>query len=170
MLGALTMFGIAPGPQVMTSHPGLFWGLIVSMWIGNLMLLVLNLPMLGIWVKMLSVPYRLLYPAIVILSCVGVYTLGSSTLSVVLLAGFGLLGLVLMKLDFAPAPLLLGFILGPMMEENLRRSMIMSKGDPSIFVSRPLSAVLLLVSALLIVSMFVPMVRSKKEEAVASDA
>ncbi|MCK0206450.1 tripartite tricarboxylate transporter permease [Starkeya koreensis] len=170
MLGALTMFGIAPGPQVMTSHPDLFWGLVASMWIGNLMLLVLNLPMLGLWVKMLAVPYRLLYPAIVILSCVGVYTLSNSSLSVVLLAVFGLVGLVFVKLDFAPAPLLLGFILGPMMEENLRRSMVMSRGDPSIFVTRPMSVAMLLIAAILLASMLIPMIRHKKEEAVASDA
>ncbi|QJP14586.1 tripartite tricarboxylate transporter permease [Starkeya sp. ORNL1] len=170
MLGALTMFGISPGPQVMTSHPDLFWGLVASMWIGNLMLVILNLPLLGIWVKMLAVPYRLLYPAIVILSCIGVYTLNNSSVSILLLAVFGLVGLILVKLDFEPAPLLLGFILGPMMEENLRRSMVLSKGDPTIFLTRPLSLTVLLISAALLGSMLIPMIRHKKEEAIASDA
>jgi TctA family transporter len=170
MLGAMTMFGISPGPQVMTSHPDLFWGLIASMWIGNLMLVILNLPMLGVWVKLLSVPYRLLYPAIIILSCIGVYTLNNNPVSILLLAGFALLGLILIKLDFEPAPLLLGFILGPMMEENLRRSMVLSRGDPTIFVTRPLSLTMLMIAALLVASMLLPAIRHKKEEAITSDA
>jgi len=169
MLGALTMFGIQPGPQVMTAHPDLFWGLVVSMWVGNLMLVVLNLPLLGLWVKMLAVPYRTLFPAIALLSCIGVYTLNNSSTSILMLALFGLVGLVLVKLEFEPAPLLLGFILGPMMEENLRRSMVLSKGDPWIFVSRPMSGAILAITAILLISMLVPAIRSKKEEAVASD-
>jgi len=170
MLGAMTMFGIAPGPQVMTTNPELFWGLIASMWIGNLMLVILNLPLLGVWVKMLQVPYRMLYPAIVLLSCIGVYTLANSTFSILLLALFGLIGLILIMLDFEPAPLLLGFILGPLMEENLRRSMVISRGDPTIFIDRPLSLIVLLIAVALVASMLIPAIRKKKEEAITEEA
>ena len=168
MLGALTVYGIAPGPRVMTSHPSLFWGLIASMWIGNLMLLVLNLPLIGIWVRMLTVPYRLLYPAIVLLCCVGVYTLANSSFDVFVMALFGVLGYLLRKLDFSPAPLLLGFVLGPMMEENLRRSMLLSRGDPMIFFSRPLSLIMLLAAAGLLVAAMAPAVRAKAPDGVVS--
>jgi TctA family transporter len=167
MLGALTIYGIQPGPRVMSSHPDLFWGLVVSMWIGNLMLVVLNLPLVGIWVRMLKVPYRFLYPSIVVLCCVGVYTLANSTTDVVLMAGFGVFGYVLVKLDCEPAPLLLGFILGPMMEENLRRSMLLSRGDPSIFVTQPISLALLIFAAVMLLLLVVPTIRNKRAEAIA---
>lgn len=159
MLGALTIYGIAPGPQVMNSHPDLFWGLIVSMFIGNLLLLVLNLPMVGLWVKMLAIPYRLLFPAIILLCCIGVYTLGNSVFDVYLLAAFGVLGYVFRKLGFDAAPLLLGFVLGPLMEENLRRSMVLARGDPTIFLSRPLSMVMLILALGILLLTLLPLLR-----------
>ena len=130
MLGALTIQGIQPGPEVMTLRPDLFWGLIASMWIGNLMLVVLNLPMIGLWVKLLQVPYRLLFPAIMAFSAIGIYSVNNSSFEIYLTALFGIFGFVCMKLGFPLAPMLLGYVLGPMMEENLRRSMLMSGGDP----------------------------------------
>ena len=139
MVGAMTIHIIQPGPQVMTSNPKLFWGLIVSMWIGNLMLVVLNLPMIGIWVKLLQVPYRLLYPAILLFCCIGVYSIQNNVFDVFMTALFGVLGWIFVKLECEPAPLLLGFILGPMMEENLRRAMLLSRGDPTVFFTRPMS-------------------------------
>ena len=122
MIGALMIHGIAPGPRVMTDRPGLFWGLIASMWLGNLMLVVLNLPMVGIWVRLLRVPYRLLYPAIIVFCCIGAYTINNKAFDVFVMSFFAIFGYVALKLDCEPAPLILGFVLGPMMEENLRRS------------------------------------------------
>ncbi len=165
MLGAMMIHGIVPGPQVMTSRPELFWGLIASMWIGNLMLVVLNLPLVGIWVRLLSVPYRLLYPAILLFSCIGVYSLGNSVFDVALSAGFGLLGVVFVKLDCEPAPLLLGFILGPLMEENLRRALLISRGDATVFLTRPLSLVMLALAALLLLVIVAPTVRKTRDVA-----
>ena len=141
MLGALTIQGIQPGPEVMTQRPDLFWGLVASMWIGNLMLVVLNLPMIGLWVKLLQVPYRLLFPAIMAFSAIGIYSVNRSSFEIYLTAAFGIFGFVCMKLGFPMAPMLLGYVLGPMMEENLRRSMLQSGGDPTVFVTRPLSLV-----------------------------
>jgi TctA family transporter len=166
MLGALTIYGIQPGPRVMTSHPDLFWGLVVSMWIGNFILVLLNLPLVGIWVQMLKTPYRMLYPSIVVLCCVGAYTLSNTTTDVILMAVFGVVGYVLVKLDCEPAPLLLGFVLGPMMEENLRRSMLLSRGDPSIFVTQPISLALLISAAVLLALLIVPSIRNKRAEAI----
>jgi TctA family transporter len=165
MVGAMTIHSIQPGPQVMTSNPKLFWGLIVSMWIGNLMLVVLNLPMIGIWVKLLQVPYRLLYPAILLFCCIGVYSIQNSVFDVFLTAIFGVLGWVFVKLECEPAPLLLGFILGPMMEENLRRAMLLSRGDPTVFVTRPISAVMLAMVVALLLVIVAPSIRKKREEA-----
>lgn len=165
MVGAMIIQGIQPGPLVMTSKPDLFWGLIVSMWIGNLMLIILNLPLIGIWVKLLKIPYRLLYPAILAFCCIGVYSVNNAAVDVYLTAFFGLVGYVLVKLDCEPAPLLLGLILGPMMEENLRRAMLLSRGDPMTFVERPLSAVLLGVAVFLLILVFAPAIRQKREEA-----
>ncbi len=159
MLGAMMVWGITPGPEVMTKQPGMFWGLIASMWVGNIMLLVLNLPLIGIWIRLLKVPYRLLYPAILLLCCIGVYTVNKSTGDILLMAGFGLLGYIFAKLDCEPAPLLLAFILGPLMEENLRRAMLMSGGDPSVFFTQPISLILLLASALLLISVLLPQIR-----------
>lgn len=165
MVGAMIIQGIQPGPLVMTSKPDLFWGLIVSMWIGNLMLIILNLPLIGIWVKLLKIPYRLLYPAILAFCCIGVYSVNNAAVDVYLTAFFGLVGYVLVKLDCEPAPLLLGLILGPMMEENLRRAMLLSRGDPMTFVERPLSAVLLGIAVVLLILVFAPAIRQKREEA-----
>jgi len=165
MVGAMIIQGIQPGPQVMTEKPQLFWGMIVSMWIGNLMLVILNLPLIGIWIKLLTVPYRLLYPAILVFCCIGVYSLSNSPFDVLVTACFGLVGYVFVKLDCEPAPLLLGFILGPMMEENLRRAMLLSRGDATTFVTRPLSATLLGISLLLLLIIMLPAIRKKREEA-----
>ena len=165
MVGAMIIQGIQPGPQVMTERPNLFWGMIVSMWIGNLMLVILNLPLIGIWIKLLKVPYRLLYPAILVFCCIGVYSLNNSPFDVIMTAMFGFIGYLFVKLDCEPAPLLLGFILGPMMEENLRRAMLLSRGDPMTFVTRPLSATLLAISLLLLIVIMLPAIRKKREEA-----
>jgi len=165
MVGAMIIQGIQPGPQVMTEKPQLFWGMVVSMWIGNLMLVILNLPLIGIWIKLLTVPYRLLYPAILVFCCIGVYSLSNSPFDVLVTACFGLVGYIFVKLECEPAPLLLGFILGPMMEENLRRAMLLSRGDATTFVTRPLSATLLGISLLLLLIIMLPAIRKKREEA-----
>jgi TctA family transporter len=169
MVGAMTIHNIQPGPQVMTSNPELFWGLIVSMWIGNLMLVVLNLPLIGIWIKLLTVPYRWLFPAIVLFCAVGVYSTNNNTWDVWMVGMFGVIGYTFIKLGCEPAPLLLGFILGPMMEENLRRALLLSRGDWSVFVTRPLSASLLAAAMLLIIIVALPSIRSKREEAFVED-
>jgi putative tricarboxylic transport membrane protein len=165
MIGALIIQGITPGPNVVSDEPELFWGLIVSMWIGNAMLVLLNLPLIGIWVRMLTIPYHLLFPAIVAFCCIGVYSVNNNAFDVYGMALFGLVGYALIKLDFEPAPLLLGFVLGPMLEENLRRAMIISRGDPSVFVTHPLSLALLLLAAALLVVVLLPAIRAKREEA-----
>ena len=165
MVGAMTIKGIQPGPQVMTSNPDLFWGLIASMWIGNAMLVVLNLPMIGIWIKLLTVPYRILYPAIMVFCCIGLYTLNNNNFDVFMAAGFAIAGYVFHRLRCEPAPLLLGFILGPMMEENLRRALLLSSGEWSSFVSRPLSAGLLVAAVLMVVVVSLPAIKKKREEA-----
>jgi TctA family transporter len=164
MIGAMTIHGIAPGPQVMTSNPTLFWGLIVSMWVGNLMLLVINLPLVGVWVQLLKVPYRILFPAIALLCATGVYVIGLSTFEVYLMAAFGLVGLALARCGCDPVPLLLGFILGPMMEENLRRALLITNGDPSIFVTRPISAAFLSFAAMLVVLALLPALKTTRDE------
>jgi TctA family transporter len=165
MIGAMIIHGIQPGPQIMTANPQLFWGMIASMWVGNLLLVVLNLPMIGIWVKLLTVPYRLLYPAILIFCCIGVYSISNAWMDVLLASGFGFLGYLWSKLDCEAAPLLLGFVLGPMMEENLRRALLLSRGDPMVFVTRPISATLLVLSFALLVIVMAPSIRKKREEA-----
>ncbi|MBM6581916.1 tripartite tricarboxylate transporter permease [Microvirga sp. BT689] len=165
MIGAMIMQGIQPGPSVMTEQPVLFWGLIVSMWIGNLFLLVLNLPLIGLWVRMISVPYHFLYPAILVFCAIGVFSLNNATFDVYLMAIFGFLGYVFRKLDCEPAPMLLGFILGPMMEEHLRRAMLISKGDATVFLSRPISATMLILALVLLATVLAPVVRRKREEA-----
>jgi putative tricarboxylic transport membrane protein len=163
MIGAMMIQGIAPGPQVMTERPELFWGLIASMWVGNLMLLVLNLPLIGLWIKLIAVPYRLLFPAIFVFCCIGVYTVDSKIFDVYALAALSAVAYVLLKLDCEPAPLILGFILGPIMEEHMRRAMMINFGDLSIFVTRPLSAVFLIASVLLMVLIALPSLRAKRE-------
>jgi len=170
MVGAMTIHSIQPGPQVMTSNPQLFWGLIASMWIGNVMLVVLNLPMIGIWVKLLKVPYRLLYPAILLFCCIGVYSLQNNVFDVLMTAIFGVLGWVFVKLECEPAPLLLGFILGPLMEENLRRALLLSRGDPTVFFTRPLSLGMLVAAGLLLLIIVLPAVRKTREEAFHEEA
>ena len=169
MVGAMTIKGIQPGPQVMTSNPQLFWGLIASMWVGNLMLVILNLPLIGIWIKLLTVPYRFLFPAIMVFCCIGLYTLNNSSFDVYIGGFFGLIGYAFYKLGCEPAPLLLGFILGPMMEENLRRALLLSRGDWSTFITRPLSGGLLLAATLMVVVVMLPSIRSKREVAFSED-
>ena len=164
MIGAMTIHNIQPGPQVMTSNPTLFWGLIASMWIGNLMLVILNLPLIGLWIQLLKVPYRLLYPAILAFCCIGVYSINNTTFDVYMTVVFGALGYLFYKLRCEPAPLILGFILGPMMEENLRRAMLLSRGDPTTFVTRPLSLGLLLAALALLGIATLPAIKSKRQE------
>ncbi|KTT15553.1 tripartite tricarboxylate transporter permease [Pseudacidovorax intermedius] len=165
MVGAMTIHNIQPGPQVMTSNPELFWGLIASMWLGNLMLIILNLPLIGMWIKLLKVPYRLLFPAIVLFCAIGVYSTNNNTFDVWMVAIFGFVGYVFIKLRVEPAPLLLGFILGPMMEENLRRALLLSRGSWSVLVTRPISAGLLVAALALLTIVLLPAVKSKREEA-----
>ncbi len=165
MIGAMIIQGITPGPAVMTEQPALFWGIIVSMWIGNMFLVVLNLPLIGIWVKMISVPYHFLYPMILVFCCIGVFSLGNKLFDVYLLAGFGVLGYIFSKLKCEPAPLLLGFILGPMMEEYLRRALLLSRGDFSVLVTRPISATMLAIAVIALIVVFLPSIRKKREEA-----
>jgi putative tricarboxylic transport membrane protein len=169
MVGAMTIHNIQPGPQVMTSNPELFWGLIASMWIGNLMLIILNLPLIGMWIKLLSVPYRWLYPSIVLFCAIGVYSTNNNTFDIWLVGLFGVIGYLFIKLGTEPAPLLLGFILGPMMEEYLRRALLLSRGDWSVFLTRPLSAGLLAGAVLLLVIVLMPSVKAKREEAFVED-
>jgi putative tricarboxylic transport membrane protein len=165
MIGAMMIQGITPGPQVMEKQPALFWGIIASMWIGNLMLVIINLPLVGIWVRMLKVPYNLLFPAVVVFCSIGIYSLNNSVTDVFFTAFFGVIGYLFVKLGFEAAPLLLGFVLGPLMEENLRRAMVMSRGDPMTFITRPISAGLLLASLALLIIVIAPSVRRKREEA-----
>src|SRR6516164_8441282 len=157
--------GIPPGPEIISKQPALFWGLIASMWIGNLMLVVLNLPLIGIWVKLLQVPYGYLFPSILVLCCIGTYTLSSSTGDVLVMTAFGVIGYAFRKLDCEPAPLLLGLVLGPMLEENFRRAMVLSSGDWSIFLRRPISAGFLFLAAALLVAVTLPNIRRGREEA-----
>lgn len=163
MIGALIIQGIRPGPTVVTTQPELFWGLIVSMWIGNLMLLILNLPLVGLWARMLRVPYGLLYPAILVFTGIGVFSINNSVFDVYLMVAFGLVAYVLLMLDFEPAPLLLGYILGPMMEQYLRRALTLSRGDATVFLTEPISAALLVLSALIVLAIAVPTVRRRRE-------
>src|SRR5262245_3559672 len=165
MIGAMIIQGIRPGPNVMLEQAPLFWGVIVSMWIGNLFLLLLNLPMIGLWVRLLSVPYNLLYPSILLFAAVGVLSLSNSAVDVYLLALFGVFGYALVKLGCEPAPLLLGYILGPMMEEYLRRALTLSRGDPIIFLQRPISAAMLLVAVLALGILLLPAVRTTRSKA-----
>ncbi|MBQ5946709.1 tripartite tricarboxylate transporter permease [Massilia sp. ST3] len=165
MIGAMIIQGIQPGPAVMTEQPALFWGLIVSMWIGNLFLVVLNLPMIGLWVRMIMVPYHFLYPAILMFCAIGVFSLNNSEFDVGLMAVFGLLGYFCAKLGAEPAPMLLGFIIGPMMEEYLRRALLLSRGDPMVFVERPISATMLVLAVIAMSVVLLPSLRKKREEA-----
>jgi putative tricarboxylic transport membrane protein len=163
IIAALIIHGIQPGPRVIDTQPELFWGLIVSMWIGNLFLVLLNLPLIGIWVRMLTIPYRFLYPAIIAFAAIGTYSLGLSAWDVFAIAFFGLLGYGLIKLGCEPAPLLLGFVLGPLLEDHLRRSLIISRGDPAIFIERPVSATLLGLALAAVVIAVLPAIRRRRE-------
>jgi len=165
MIGALTIHGIQPGPQVMTQNHALFWGLIASMWIGNLMLVIINLPLIQVWVTLLRMPYRVLYLAILMFCAIGVYSVDNNAFKIIIAAVFGVLGYVFIRLQCDPAPLLLGFVLGPMLEENLRRSMRISSGDPMIFLQRPISAGLLAVAVVLLVITALPAIRKRRDEA-----
>ena len=169
MVGAMTIHNIQPGPQVMTSNPALFWRLIASMWIGNMMLIILNLPLISMWVQLLKIPYRFMYPAILVFCCIGVYTVNNTVFDVYVTAAFGIVGYLFTKLGCEPPPLLLGFILGPMMEENFRRALLLSRGDFSTFVTRPLSLGLLIAAALLVVIVALPAVKKTREEAFVED-
>ena len=169
MIAAMMIHNIQPGPQVMTSNPSLFWGLIASMWIGNVMLVILNLPMIGLWIKLLTIPYRILYPAILLFCCIGAYSVNNNVFDVFMTIPFAILGYAFKKLDCEPAPLLLGFVLGKLMEEYLRRALTISRGDWSVFFTRPLSASLLIVAAILLVLVFMPAIAKKREEAFQGD-
>ena len=164
MVGAMTIHGIVPGPQVMTKQPDLFWGMIASMWFGNLMLIIINLPMVGIWVRLLRVPYRILFPSIIVFCCIGIYSIDNSPSDVMIAAIFGVLGYWLVKHDFEPAPLVLAFVLGPLMEDNLRRAMLIARGDTSIFITRPISGVLIFISVAMLVLALLPMIRKRRDE------
>ena len=164
MIGAMIIHGIQPGPQIMTARPDLFWGMIASMWVGNFMLVVLNLPLIGMWVKLLTVKYDYLFPAILIFCCVGVYSINNAPMDVLLAALFGFIGYAFIKFQMEPAPLLLGFVLGPMMEENLRRALLLSRGDPMVFLDRPISRCLLIVALLLLALVMAPAIKKKREE------
>src|SRR3954468_2636557 len=164
MLGALTIQGIAPGPQVMTQKPDLFWGLIASMWIGNAMLVILNLPMIGLWVSLLKVPYRILFPCIMAFSAIGIYSVNNSSFEIYLTAFFGFIGFLWLRFEMQPAPMLLGFVLGPLMEENLRRALLISRGDAGVFFTRPISLSFMVATGIILVVMGLPAIRSKRDQ------
>lgn len=167
MIGAMIVQGIQPGPGVISEQPELFWGLVASMWIGNLFLVILNLPLVGMWARLVSVPYHLLYPAILMFCAIGVFSLGNSEFDLFMMAGFGLVGYVFLKLDMEPAPLLLALILGPMMEEHLRRALLLSDNDPMVFIERPISGAMLAIALVAIVVVLIPALQKKRDEAFA---
>jgi len=164
MVGAMTIHGIVPGPQIMTKQPDLFWGMIASMWVGNLMLLIINLPLIGLWVKLLKVPYRLLFPAILLFCCIGVYSINNQPFDVLVTGAFGLLGYFLLKNGFEPAPMLIAFVLGKLMEEKLRQAMLISRGSMWVFVERPLSLGFMIIAVVLLVFALLPAIRSKRDQ------
>ncbi|MBM3607065.1 MAG: hypothetical protein FJX29_01225, partial [Alphaproteobacteria bacterium] len=164
MVGAMTIHGIIPGPQVMTKNPDLFWGMIASMWIGNLMLVIINLPLIGLWVSLLKVPYRMMFPAILIFCCIGIYSVNNAMEDVLFTAFFAFCGYLLIKFGYEPAPLLLGFVLGRLMEEKLRQSLILSRGSFMTFIERPISAILLFIALALLIIASLPSLNKKREE------
>ncbi len=164
MVGAFILQGITPGPNVINDQPALFWGIIASMWVGNVLLVLLNLPLIGLWVKMLSIPYRALFPAIVLFACIGCFSINQNIYDVYAIGFFGVVGYILIRFGCEPAPLLLGFVLGPLLEEHLRRAMIISRGDPTVFVTRPISATLLGLALLAVVIAVLPSIRRKRKE------
>ena len=169
LIGAFIIQGITPGPNVINDEPVLFWGLIASMWVGNLMLVALNLPLIGLWVKLLTIPYRVLFPAIIAFSTIGCYSLGLNAYHVFAIAFFGLLGYVLIRFGCEPAPLLLGFVLGPLLEENFRRAMTISRGDASVLLTRPISLAMLIVAAIFLVVAVLPSIKKKRDVVFAED-
>ncbi|MBX9589835.1 MAG: tripartite tricarboxylate transporter permease [Hyphomonadaceae bacterium] len=169
MVGAMTLHGIVPGPQIITKQPELFWGMIASMWIGNLMLIIINLPMIGIWVRLLRIPYRSLFPCIILFCCIGIYSVNNSTFDVVMAGVFGLVGYWMAKHDFEPAPLVLGWVLGPLMEENLRRAILISHGDYTVFFRQPISAALLAIAAGILIVAVLPTIKRKRETVFVDD-
>ncbi len=148
--GALTIHGITPGPRILSEHSELFWGLVASFLVGNIMLLVLNIPLIGVWVRLLQIPYKLMYPAIIVLICIGVYSLNNNVFDIWMTLILGIAGYLMRLYRFEPAPLLIGFVLGPMMEEQLRRALLLSRGDPMVFLERPISGCLLTISAVIL--------------------
>ena len=164
MIGAFILQGITPGPNVINEQPALFWGIIASMWVGNLLLVILNLPLIGLWVKMLSIPYRVLFPAIVLFACIGTFSINQNIYDIYAIAFFGIVGYLLIRFGCEPAPLLLGFVLGPLLEEHLRRAMIISRGDPMIFIERPISATLLAMALAAVIVAVLPSIRKKRAE------
>jgi TctA family transporter len=162
MLGAMTMQGIEPGPHVMLSKPELFWGVVASMWLGNLMLVILNLPLVGLWVRLLRVPYRWLFPSVIMFCCLGNYSLNNNEYDVYLSALVGVLGYVLLKLECEPAPLLLGYVLGPLLEEYLRRALLLARGDATVFFTRPISLAFMVATLLVLMVVLAPAVRRKR--------
>ena len=169
MVGAFILQGITPGPNVINDQPALFWGIIASMWIGNILLVLLNLPLIGLWVKMLSIPYRALFPAIVLFACIGCFSINQNIYDVFAIAFFGVVGYVLIRFGCEPAPLLLGFVLGPLLEEHLRRAMIISRGDPTVFITRPISATLLGLALVAVIVAVLPSIRKKRKEVFVED-
>ncbi|MRX48892.1 tripartite tricarboxylate transporter permease [Paracoccus sp. S-4012] len=169
LMGAMIIHGIQPGPAIIREQPELFWGLIVSMWVGNLMLVVLNLPLIGLWVKLLTVPYRFLFPAILAFCCIGVFTVNGSTFDVVVMTVFGFLGYLFRKMECEPAPFLLGMVLGPMLEEYFRRSMLVARGDLTVFMTRPISATMLALALAIVVAMALPLIKRTREDALRED-
>jgi TctA family transporter len=167
VLGALLIQGITPGPQVMTERPALFWGLIASMWIGNLMLVILNIPLIGLWVRLVKVPYHFLFPSILVFCCVGAYTINNNVFDIYVMAAAGVLGYALVLLRCEPAPLVLGFILGPLMEENMRRALLISKGDAAVFLTQPISLAFLLASVAVVSLLSFSWFRQTRETALA---
>ena len=167
MIGAMLIKGIQPGPNVMSAQPALFWGVIVSMWIGNLFCLILNLPLVGLWAKLVSVPYHLLFPVIVGICCIGAFSINNKVFDVELMVFFSIIGVIFSKLDCEPAPLLLGFVVGPMFEENLRRALVVSRGDPMIFIERPISATLLAIVLVILLLPLLPAINKKRKDAFA---
>ena len=165
MIGAMLIKGIQPGPNVMSAQPALFWGVIVSMWIGNLFCLILNLPLVGLWAKLVSVPYHLLFPVIVGICCIGAFSINNKVFDVELMVFFSIIGVIFSKLDCEPAPLLLGFVVGPMFEENLRRALVVSRGDPMIFIERPISATLLAIVVVILLLPLLPAINKKRKDA-----
>jgi len=169
MVGAMIIQGIQPGPSVITDQPALFWGIIASMWIGNLFLIILNLPLIGMWVRIIMIPYHILFPAILVFCGIGVFSLKNTEFDIYLMALFGALGYLFTKLDCEPAPMLLAFILGPMMEEYLRRALLLSRGDPMVFLTRPISATLLGLGVLAIIAVSIPALYKKRSEVFRED-